>query len=153
MPETKFERVIFLMLMVFCMVFSMTVYTISLKCGSLGADVFSAAVREMWLEYVVVFCLVFFAVSRLSAVLAKRLFNPEKDNPFFMILSVQSITVCLVVPLITLFATFVHGGAENWFCRWILLAFQCFPAAFFLQVFFIGPLVRFAFRLLFRRAR
>ena len=46
----------------------------------------------------------------------------------------------------------LHGGVNpGFFPRWIQLAGQCFPAALILQVFYIGPLVRWLFRLLFRR--
>lgn len=55
----------------------------------------------------------------------------------------------LIMPTITLFATFVHNGLSNWFCNWIQLAFLCFPVALCLQLFFVGPLVRLIFRTLF----
>ena len=55
MPKTKFQSIIFTGLMVFVMVYCMTVYTISLKSGALNYYVFYLAVKEMWLEYLVVF--------------------------------------------------------------------------------------------------
>ena len=65
---------------------------------------------------------------------------------------VQGLTVSMVVPAVTLFASLLHGGVNpGFFPRWIQLAGQCFPAALILQVFYIGPLVRWLFRLLFRR--
>ena len=67
-------------------------------------------------------------------------------------LVVQGLTVSMVVPAVTLFASLLHGGVNpGFFPRWIQLAGQCFPAALILQVFYIGPLVRWLFRLLFRR--
>ena len=65
MPKTKFQSIIFTLIMVFFMVFSMTCYTISLNMGSLTPQVFSMAIREMWVEYVVVFCLIFFLITKL----------------------------------------------------------------------------------------
>ena len=64
MPKTKFQSIIFTLIMVFFMVFSMTCYTISLNMGSLTPQVFSMAIREMWVEYVVVFCLIFFLITQ-----------------------------------------------------------------------------------------
>lgn len=65
---------------------------------------------------------------------------------------VQGLTVSMVVQAVTLFASLLHGGVNpGFFPRWIQLAGQCFPAALILQVFYIGPLVRWLFRLLFRR--
>ena len=67
-------------------------------------------------------------------------------------LVVQGLTVSMVVQAVTLFASLLHGGVNpGFFPRWIQLAGQCFPAALILQVFYIGPLVRWLFRLLFRR--
>lgn len=152
MPKTKFESVVFTLIMVFCMVFCMTCYTIALKMGALTPLVFSLAIREMWLEYVVVFCLIFFIITKTAQKLAFRIVTPGVDKPILMILTIQSFTVCLIVPVITLFATFVHNGLDNWFGGWIQLAFLCFPAALCLQVFFVGPLVRLIFRSIFRLA-
>ena len=126
-------------------VYCMTVYAVSLNSGGLSGQVLFASLREMWLEYVIVFLLVFFGVSRLALKLARRLFDPAADKPIFFILAVQCFTVMCVVPVITLAAAFIHGGTQGWFIRWISTAAVCFPAALILQVFFIGPLVRWVF--------
>ncbi|MBQ9030223.1 MAG: DUF2798 domain-containing protein [Parasporobacterium sp.] len=152
MPKTKFQSFIFTLLMVFCMVYAMTCYTIAGKMGGLTYSVFLMAIKEMWIEYVVVFLLVFFIITRAAQKLTFRIFRPGKDNPIFITLSIQCCTVCLIVPPITLFATFFHNGfTADWFTQWISLAFYCFPAALCLQVFFIGPFVRMLFRRIFHR--
>ena len=127
MPKTKFPSIVFTALMVFSMVYCMTVYTVALKFGGLSYQVFSLAIKEMWLEYIVVFCLI------------------------FLVLAIQCFTVCQIVPVITLFATLEHNGiSSQWFCQWIQLAVICFPMALCLQVFFVGPLVRLIFRTIFK---
>lgn len=69
-----------------------------------------------------------------------------------ILLAIQCFTVCQIVPVITLFATLVHNGlSADWFCQWIQLAVICFPMALCAQVFFVGPLVRFVFRRMFRK--
>ena len=65
MPKTKFQSVVFTAIMVFCMVYCMTVYTISLELGALSRQVFALAIREKWVEYVVVFALIF-SLSRIT---------------------------------------------------------------------------------------
>ena len=151
MPKTKFQSIIFTALMVFCMVYCMTVYTISLKFGGLSYQVFALAIQEMWLEYVVVFCLIFFLITENAKKLALRVIDPAHTQPIFMVLAIQCFTVCQIVPVITLFATLVHNGlTANWFCQWIQLAVTCFPMALCAQVFFIGPLVRLIFRTIFK---
>lgn len=152
MPKTKVQSIVFTAIMVFCMVFCMTVYTISMKFGGLSYSVFAVAIQEMWVEYVVVFILIFFIITRIAQRLALRIITPRIDKPIFMILAVQSFTVSLIVPCITLFATFYHNGfTVDWFPRWIQLAAQCFPVALCLQVFFVGPFVRLVFRMIFRK--
>ena len=152
MPKTKFQSVIFTAIMVFCMVFCMTAYSIALKMGGLSYQVFGLAIREMWIEYIVVFVLIFFVITKLAQKLALRIITPGECAPIFMILAIQSFTVCLIVPSITLFATFLHNGfTANWFPQWIELAFRCFPVALCLQIFFIGPLVRLIFRTIFKK--
>lgn len=151
MPKTKFQSVIFTALMAFCMVYCMTVYTIALNYGSLSYQVFAMAIKEMWLEYIVVFCLIFFLITNSAKRLAFRIINPASMQPIYMILAIQCFTVCQIVPIITLFATLIHNGiSADWFCQWIQLAVICFPMALCLQIFFVGPLVRLIFRNIFR---
>ena len=153
MPKTKFQSFIFTLIMVFCMVYCMTLYTVSLKSGGLSYQVIAIAFKEMWLEYVIVFCLIFFFITKLAQKLAFRIIDPEKSQPIFVILSIQSMTVCIIVPVITLIATFIHNGVTSfWFTQWIQLAFLCFPIALCLQVFYVGPLVRLIFRTIFRNS-
>jgi len=152
MPRTKFQSIVFTALMVFCMVFCMTVYTIAMKFGGLSYTVFALAIQEMWVEYVIVYLLIFFVITKLAQKLAFRIVTPGVDKPIFLILAIQCFTVCLIVPSITLFATIFHNGlTANWFTQWISLAFLCFPTALCLQVFFVGPLVRLVFRTIFKK--
>ena len=152
MPKTKLQQIVFTALMVFCMVYCMTVYTIARKLGGLSGPVFLLALRKMWAEYVLVFLLIFFCITRLAQKLALRIIPPGALPPIFFTLAIQCCTVCLIVPCVTLFATLYHGGlAAGWFPQWLQLACLCFPVALCLQVFLIGPLVRLLFRALFRR--
>lgn len=152
MPKTKFQSIIFTVMMVFCMVYCMTVYTIALNFGSLNYRIFTLAIKEMWLEYAVVFLLIFFVITKNSKKLAFKVINPNNTQPVFVTLSIQCFTVCQIVPVITLFATLVHNGVTvNWFSQWIELVVKCFPMALFSQVFFIGPVVRFLFGIIFKK--
>ena len=152
MPKTKFQSIIFTAMMVFFMVYCMTVYTIALKFGNLSYQVFALAIQEMWVEYVIVFLLIFFVITKLAQRLAFRIITPGVDKPIFLVLAIQCFTVCLIVPSITLFATFLHNGfTADWFPQWIMLAARCFPAALCLQIFFVGPLVRLIFRTIFKK--
>ena len=66
MPKTKVQSIVFTALMVFCMVYCMTVYTVSMKLGSLSYAVLAMALKEMWVEYLIVFLLIFFIIAKLA---------------------------------------------------------------------------------------
>lgn len=152
MPKTKFQSVVFTAIMAFCMVYCMTVYTVSLNMGGLSYLVLFLAIKEMWMEYVVVFLLVFFFITKNAMRLAFRFIDPKASQPILVTLSIQCMTCCQMVPIMTLFATLLHGGlTAGWFTQWLQLAVICFPMALCAQVFFIGPLVRFIFRTLFKK--
>lgn len=128
MPKTTFEKFIFTLLMVFCMVYLMTLCSESLQAGGLSLERFPAVLRGMWAEYLFVFLLVFFVVS--------------------------SLALRLAVSFVTLFSVLLHNGAgAGGFVLWITTAVRCFPVALLLQIFLVGPLVRAIFRLLFRRGQ
>ena len=152
MPKTKFQGFIFTLIMVFCMVYCMTAYNVALMMGGLSYTVFGIALKEMWIEYVIVFLLAFFLITENSKRLTFKTLNPSKSQPIMITLMIQSFTVCQMVPTITLITTFIHNGFNvNWFTQWITSAVLCFPMAFCLQIFFVGPFVRFIFGLIFNR--
>lgn len=136
------------------MVFCMTVYTVSIETGGLTYGAFAVSIKEMWVEYVIVFVLIFFVITNAAKKLALRIISPEKYDPIVLIIAIQSFTVMCIVPPITLAAVFLHDGfTADWFAKWITKAALCFPAAYFLQVFFVGPLVRTVFSLMFKNRR
>ena len=147
MPKTTTQRIIFTLMMVFVMVYIMTVYTVSLGQGGLSYGILAGALREMWTEYIIVFCLIYFVITRAAMKIASRILDPASSPRGLVMLSIQCCTVLCIVPVITLIATFLHHGATSqWFVQWITTLVQCFPMAFFTQLFFAGPLVRFLFR-------
>ncbi len=151
MPKTKFQSFIFTLIMVFAMVFCMTCCTISLNMSGFSYAVLGMAIREMWVEYVVVFLLIFFIITHLAQKLTFRIIDPKTMPRFTVILGIQTFTVAMIVPVITLFATFYHGGFTGlWLTQWIELWVKCLPMAFFLQILYVGPLVRLIFRTIFR---
>lgn len=50
MPKTKFQKIIFTAMMVFCMVYCMTVYTIALKFGGLSYQGFTTDWFPQWVQ-------------------------------------------------------------------------------------------------------
>lgn len=151
MPKTKFQEVIFTILMVFVMVYAMICYNISLNIGGMANHVFLDAFHELVIMGPVAFILDFFLYGSLSKKLAFRIVNPAEDKPIMIILAISSITVCLMCSSMSLVATllFKNPGKEV-IAIWLQTTALNFPMAFFWQIFFAGPLVRKIFGAIFK---
>ena len=151
MPKTKFQEVIFTILMVFVMVYAMICYNISLNIGGMANHVFLDAFHELVIMGPVAFILDFFLYGSLSKKLAFRIVNPAEDKPIMIILAISSITVCLMCPSMSIVATllFKNPGKEV-IAIWLQTTALNFPMTFFWQIFFAGPLVRKIFGAIFK---
>ena len=151
MPKTKFQEVVFTIMMVFVMVYAMICYNISLNIGGMANHVFLDAFHELVIMEPVAFILDFFLYGSLSKKLAFRIVNPAEDKPIMIILAISSITVCLMCPSMSLVATllFKNPGKEV-IAIWLQTTALNFPMAFFWQIFFAGPLVRKIFGAIFK---
>lgn len=68
-----------------------------------------------------------------------------------LILAISSITVCLMCPTMSFFATLLFKSAGKEFIAvWFQTTALNFPMAFFWQIFFAGPLVRTIFGMIFK---
>lgn len=151
MPKTKFQEVVFTIMMVFVMVYAMICYNISLNIGGMANHVFLEAFHELVIMGPVAFILDFFLYGSLSKKLAFRIVNPAEDKPIMIILAISSITVCLMCPSMSLAATLLFKNAGTEFIAvWLQTTALNFPMAFFWQIFFAGPLVRKIFGAIFK---
>ena len=151
MPKTKFQEVVFTIMMVFVMVYAMICYNISLNIDGMANHVFLDAFHELVIMGPVAFILDFFLYGSLSKKLAFRIVNPAEDKPIMIILAISSITVCLMCPSMSLAATLLFKNAGTEFIAvWLQTTALNFPMAFFWQIFFAGPLVRKIFGAIFK---
>ncbi len=149
MPKTKTQAFIFTLIMAAAMVYCMTLYNISLSAGDMKNIYFLYALKGMWFEYVIIFLCAFFISSPLAQKLAFRIVSHE-DKPIFIIVSIQIFTVILQVALASIIG--VHksfGFTSNFIADYIVVYCRNFLMAMPLQVFFVGPAVRFIFRHIF----
>lgn len=154
MPKTKFQEVIFTIIMVFAMVYVMICYNIALNVGGMNNTVFLSAFHELVIMAPVAFILDFFFVGHIAKKTAFRLVNPEKENPFHLVLAISAVSVFWMCPLMSLVATILFKDAGSQFIAiWLQTVALNFPVAFFWQICYAGPLVRFLFRLIFRESR
>ena len=151
MPKTKFQEVIFTIMMVFVMVYAMICYNIALNVGGLNTSVFLSAFHEFVIMAPVAFVLDFFFVEHIAKRTAFRIVNPEKENPFHLVIAISVVSVAWMCPLMSLAATILFKDAGSQFIAvWLQTIALNFPMAFFWQMLYAGPFVRFLFRQIFR---
>ncbi|MBU5479806.1 DUF2798 domain-containing protein [Blautia sp. MSJ-19] len=151
MPKNKFQEVIFTVIMVFFMVYFMICYNIVLNTGAMTNSVFLSAFHELIIMGPIAFILDLFIVSKLAFMCASRMVDFRNSHPFSKILAISVASIALMCPLMSLAATILFKNAGNQFIAvWFQTTALNFPAAFFLQLIYVGPLVRFIFRHIFR---
>ena len=145
MPKTKFQNVVFTLMMSFLMVYAMICYNISLNIGGMSNQVFLMAFGEMKIMWPVAFVLEFFIVDNLAHKLAFRIVTP-KDRPFAITVAISVMIICIMCPIMSLIATILFKNAGSQFVAvWLQTTFMNFPVAFFWQLMYCGPLIRFLF--------
>ena len=127
--------------------------------GSQGGVYKFGSHLPIWLVIVVeTVCAFVLAVgmgSPLAFKLASRKFDPRRNHPMIFESAVITATVCLMCPSMSLLAdAFYYPYYEgfnviDFMCRWFRLVCYNLPFAYFSQMFFVQPFVRFAIRRLF----
>lgn len=151
MPKNKFQEIIFTIIMVFFMVYGMICYNICLNVGGFTNDVFLSAFHELVIMGPIAFVLDFFIVSKLAFACAARMVDVKNCHPFSMILAISVASIAFMCPLMSFAATILFKNAGSQFIPvWIQTTAMNFPVAFFWQLIYAGPIVRFIFRHIFR---
>lgn len=151
MPKTKFQEVVFTILMVFVMVYAMICYNIALNIGGISNEVFLSAFHELVIMGPAAFVLDFFIVGNLAKKKAFQIVRVGQDNPFHLVLAISVVSVIWMCPLMSLVATLLFKNAGSQIIAvWLETTVLNFPMAFCWQLFFAGPFVRFLFRNIFR---
>lgn len=151
MPKTKFQNTIFTIMMVLVMVYVMICYNIAISKEGMTNEIFRLALHELIIMVPFAFLMEFFIIEKVAVFLAFRIVTPD-DRPLFIQLAISSMIVCFMCPVMSLAATilFKHPGNQV-ISIWLQTTALNFPMAFFWQIFFAGPFVRFLFRTIFRR--
>lgn len=109
------------------------------------------------IEFALAYSLEVLMGSPCSFKLASKVFDPTKTDPVLFETAVICATVGLMCPAMSFIAAWLYYPYYAGFSPFTLLAnwlrLICFnlPFAFFSQLFFIQPLIRTVFKLLFRR--
>lgn len=149
MPKTKFEDVIFTIIMATIMVYGMVVYNVALNTGDVSGFTFLAALHELPIMVPIAFVLEFFVVSKIAAALAFSVMKPT-DRPQFITYAISICICCIMCPIMSLAATILFKDTHT-FGTWVKTWAMNFPMAICYQMFYCGPFVRLIFRSIFRR--
>ena len=122
MPQTKFQKFIFSLLMSYIMAYGMELANVAVKLGGMSNAVFLPALKEASYMGAFVFLVSNLYGNRVGRAIAFRCVQPGRDAPFFITLMISSCTV-----------------------------YHNFAMALLWQLFFAGPVVRLLFRTLFRK--
>ena len=145
MPKNKFQDVVFTAIMATIMVYGMVVYNVALNTGGVTGQTFLMAVHELPIMVPIAFVLEFFIVDNLAHKLAFRIVTP-KDRPFAITVTISVMIICIMCPIMSLIATILFKNAGSQFVAvWLQTTFMNFPVAFFWQLMYCGPLIRFLF--------
>ena len=178
MPRNQFQRMVFAFITVLITVHAYVFYSIYVVNGdslrtAVGTTSVLAAVKTiggiymfgrimpLWSVVLVEFCFAYTMEcvygSPLSFKLACKNFDPKTTHPVLFETAIICSTVGLMVPAMSLIATFLYYNYDAGFSlrvvlvQWIRLMCYNFPFAFFTQLFFIQPFVRTVFKFLFRK--
>lgn len=153
MPKTKFQDFIFTIIMVIVMVYAMVCYNIAFDKGGMSGEIFLLALHELPIMAAIGFVLEFFAIGKLSQKVTFRCFDPKNTKPFVITVMISSVTVAFMCPVMSLIASLLFGfnDVSHIIPNFLQICVRNFPMALFLQLFYIGPFVRFIFRLIFKK--
>ena len=178
MPTNRFQRMAFAFITVVFTVHAYVFFSLYVVHGSMfmsltgetsvlaaidklgGVPVFGCGV-PIWgiilIEFALAYLLEIVLGSPFSFKLASKVFDPRTTHPVLFETAIICATVGLMCPSMSLLAAFLYynyqGGFDifNLLAEWLKLVCFNFPFAFFTQLFFIQPLVRTIFKLLFVR--
>lgn len=151
MPKTKFQDVIFTIIMATIMVYGMIVYNVALNTGGVSGETFLLALHEMPIMVPIAFILEFFVVGKLARKLAFTVMRPT-DRPQFITYAISICICCIMCPVMSLIATLLFKTNPS-FGTWVQTWGMNFPMAILWQMFYCGPLVRLIFRSIFREKK
>lgn len=178
MPRNQFQRMVFAFLTVVVTVHGYVFYSLYVVNGNVLMQVNHAksvlsAIRlqggvymfsrmlPIWAVILIEFCFAYFLEcvlgSPLSFKMASRMFDPKRNHPMIFETAIISCTVAIMCPAMSFLAAifyypFYAGfNFATFLANWLKLVCFNFPFAFFSQIFFIQPFVRFLFSKIFAK--
>lgn len=122
MPQIKKEAVVFTAITAWIMVYTMPIYNDLLLDYNFTADVLWHALKEMWIEFVIIFCCTYFLSSKFAKYSAFKFVTPQ-SKPIVIILSIQTFTVIAQVTFASFIGLYHSNGFTSSFIQNHLLTY------------------------------
>lgn len=178
MPRNQFQRMVFAFLTVVVTVHSYVFYSLYVVNGGIlkeitgttsvlaavnaqGGVMLAGKMLSIWaiviIEFAFAYLLEIFIGSPLSFKLACKVFNPKETHPVLFETAIICATVGIMCPTMSFIAAFLYYPYYAGFsvftllADWLKLVCFNFPFAFFTQLFFIQPLIRTVFKMIFAK--
>ena len=178
MPRNQFQRMVFAFLTVVVTVHAYVFFSLYVVNGSTlmalnnansvigaintqGGVLMFGNYLPIWAVVVIEFCFAYLLEvvmgSPCSFKLASKVFDPGTTNPVIFETAIICATVGLMCPAMSFIAAIIYYPYYAGFnvitllANWIKLVCFNFPFAFFTQLFFIQPLIRTVFKVLFKK--
>ena len=150
-PKTKFQSIVFALLMVFFMVVAMEFYNQGLMEGRLSWAAMGRSIHEMKFMIPICFIMSFFIADPIASRITVRNMDENSDRILRTVFR-AAVTVSMMCPIMSFWATliFQKPGLVDFIPAWLTTVAKNLPMAFFWQILFCGPLVRFLFRRIYR---
>ena len=150
LPQNKKQNFIFTLITALLMAYFMIVYNIAVESQYFTNSTFLKAALEFPFEGLFVFLLAYFVAGPIAKRLAFRVVEPGADKPIFIILTIQTYTVLVMVTIMSIYCLFTHNCINSEIIpNYIRFFFQNLLMAYPLQVLFVGPFVRNLFEIIF----
>lgn len=178
MPQSKFQRLMFALITVIITVHAYVFYSLYVVNGNIlmaineetsviaainkqGGVMMCGQMLPIWAIILVEFCLAYslevFIGQRFSFKFVTKIFDMKETHPVIFETAIICATVGIMCPAMSFIAAFLYYPYYSGFniftllANWLKLVCYNFPFAFFSQLFFIQPLVRTIFKLIFVR--
>lgn len=149
MPKTKFEAIIFTAITAWMMVYVMTLYNTVLATSTFTNTTFLIALKSMWIEFVIIFLCAYFISSKVAKYFAFKVVQPT-DRTIVIVLMIQVFTVVSQVALASILGVYHGYGFNSQFIpNYLIIYCRNFIMALPIQLFIVGPIARYLFRVLF----
>lgn len=178
MPRNQFQRMIFALLTVIVTVHAYVFYSLYVVNGNYflsiegatsvldgislnGGVMMFGRLFPIWSVVLIEFCLAYalecLIGSPYSFKLACKVFDPKTTHPVLFETAVICATVGIMCPAMSFLAAIIYYpyyagfNVFTFLANWMKLVCYNFPFAFFTQLFFIQPLIRTVFKVIFAK--